>query len=389
MYRDLFLERLTERKLNPAKMTARLKAIAQVASRNSTYGVVGSLDTTNPKPEIVGENYRYCVKLRISKTSYRSEAAANERLDRVEVNIRRAAERRGWVLQNSKNEPNVFQNKPEPEKVIAAKPDFKIGNLDQSVLDNHFKGVFSRESHIRIIHSATEMAVSTGFRKRRHVLLYGKAASCKTTVFNRLKNWYEGDGTSNRVKIIDATTATKAGLETWILSNAQDGTLPEILCLEEIEKFEPNNLLCLLGVMDHRCVISRTNARIGTSSAIARLLIWATCNNARKLKEFQSGALWSRFSHQLPCTRPSRDEMLAILLNEIAEIGGNPAWAEPALNFGWDVLRTDDPRKITSLLDGRERLLDESYQIDYLTVLSAAEDKKRERRKPNFNKGAC
>jgi hypothetical protein len=384
MYRDLFLERLTERKLNPAKMTARLKVIAQVASRNSTYGVVGSLDTTNPKPEIVGENYRYCVKLRISKTSYRSEEAANDRLDRVEINIRRAAERRGWQLQNTKPEANVFEPKSEKAVVVATpKPDFKIGNLDQGVLDNHFKGVFSRESHIRIIHSATEMAVSTGFRKRRHVLLYGKAASCKTTVFNRLKNWYEGDGTSNRVKIIDATTATKAGLETWILSNAQDGTLPEILCLEEIEKFEPNNLLCLLGIMDTRALISRTNARIGTASAIARLLIWATCNNARKLKEFQSGALWSRFSHQLPCTRPSRDEMLAILLNEIAEIGGNPAWAEPALSFGWDVLRTDDPRKIISLLDGRERLLDESYQIDYLTVLSAAEDKKLERRKPH------
>jgi hypothetical protein len=102
VYRDLFLERLTERKLNPAKMTARLKAIAQVASRNSTYGVAGTLNIANPQPETVGGNYRYCVKLRISKTSYRSEAAANERLDRVEVNIRRAAERRGWQLQNTK-----------------------------------------------------------------------------------------------------------------------------------------------------------------------------------------------------------------------------------------------------------------------------------------------
>jgi hypothetical protein len=35
--------------------------------------------------------------------------------------------------------------------------------------------------------------------------------------------------------------------------------------------------------------------------------------------------------------------------------------------------------KLLHCLDGRDRLLDESYQIDYLTVIAAAEDKRKER----------
>jgi hypothetical protein len=79
-----------------------------------------------------------------------------------------------------------------------------------------------------------------------------------------------------------------------------------------------------------------------------------------------------RLTHKLECVRPGRELMRQILLREIKERQGNPAWAHPALTLGYDELRTDDPREIIGLLDGGDRLLTGEYQEDYRAIRQAA-----------------
>ncbi|MEW3709423.1 hypothetical protein QOZ51_30150, partial [Pseudomonas aeruginosa] len=81
------------------------------------------------------------------------------------------------------------------------------------------------------------------------------------TLFERFKNWFEESDGVERVKFLDATTMSKAGLENWLISAADDRMLPDILVLEEIEKKSPDNLLCLLSVMGSGYV-AKHNARV-------------------------------------------------------------------------------------------------------------------------------
>jgi hypothetical protein len=50
---------------------------------------------------------------------------------------------------------------------------------------------------------------------------------------------------------------------------------------------------------------------------------------------------------------------------------GTVAWADAALAFGWDVLGQWDIRELKGHLDGREQLLDGSWQLDQLNILEA------------------
>jgi hypothetical protein len=115
--------------------------------------------------------------------------------------------------------------------------------------------------------------------------------------------------------------------------------------------------------------LMKVNARVGRRMQQTKVVVWGTCNDAASLQKFHDGALWSRFTHKMQCPRPSRELMREILLKEVAERpDGNPAWADKALEFGWEVLKTNDPREIIGLLDGRDRLLTGEYQKDYLAV---------------------
>jgi hypothetical protein len=85
--------------------------------------------------------------------------------------------------------------------------------------------------------------------------------------------------------------------------------------------------------------------------------------------------------------------MKQILLDTVERIGGNPEWVDRAMEFAYEVMPQvvghpmDDPREIKGLLDGRDRLLDGSYQLDLLAILKAEKDevradRQRERVKP-------
>jgi MoxR-like ATPase len=139
------------------------------------------------------------------------------------------------------------------------------------------------------------------------------------------------DRVAERVGFIDMTAATKAGLETWILNQAEENLLPEILVLEEIEKCDKDNLMALGSIMASGYIM-RTNARISRVRHEVRSLIWATCNDEEALRAFRRGFIFDRFANQLYCPLPDRETLYAILLDKVKKIPrGNPLWADKAL----------------------------------------------------------
>lgn len=386
---DVLLERKTLNRINPEITRKKLKQIASVGCRNQQYGFRSRLVDIG-EPELISEygetKYRYSAKIRLD-AQCRTEDVAQRRYEKIKENIARAAEHQGWQIVGEKVATAAATNgnrishllnlcgedgeTPPPE----AKPSFIVPELTDDVLDREFAEIWERSAHIRLIHSSVERFMASGKTQASHCLLYGPPAAAKTSLFHCFKRWYEKDG-FERVAFLDAPTMSKAGFETWLLNKAKSNELPEILAIEEVEKIQPENLLCLLSVMASG-YIQRTNARIGKVDAKMPLLIWATCNDDEALMNFKKGAIWSRFTHTIPCSRPSRELMYRILLREAKKIpGGRQEWADAALKFGWDVLGLRDPRKLTGLLDGGNRLLDNSYQEDILSIMKAFEKEK-------------
>ena len=394
---DIILEKQSVHRINGEINRRKLKQIASVGCRNQQYGFSSKLvDFGEPEhifDECGQERYRYFAKIRLSEGQARSEDVAVKRYKKILENIARAALSHGWQIVGEKvrtatvtqgNRLGLFQDHlakgsshqdeaPEPESI----PPFRVPRLTPEIMEKAFQGLWERESHIRVIQASVERFVDSCKTQPSHVLLYGHPAAAKTTLFKKFKEFYEYDG-HERVAHIDAPTMTKAGFETWLLSRAKNNNLPEIVLVEEIEKVQPENLLCLLSVMASG-YIQRTNARIGKVDGQMPILVWATCNDEELLKKFARGALWSRFTHKLPCARPSRELMWKILLREVEKIpGGKPEWAEKALFFGWDNLGMRDPRAICGLLDGRDRLITGEYQEDMRAILKAFEKEKDE-----------
>jgi hypothetical protein len=268
-----------------------------------------------------------------------------------------------------------------------------VPTLTADVMATYFGGIYERDEHIRVVHAAVESFVATlnAWKQDRpvevargHVLLKGKPAGCKTTILERLKKWYEtASPGAERMTFVDTQTATRAGLENWLLEKAEQGELADIVVLEELEKQQPlDALLPLVSVMGSG-YIAKLNAWVGRRKEVANILVFATCNDEEVIRKWRNGAIWSRFAKKLHCPRPSKKLMLRILLDTVLRAGGNPDWAERALEFAYDVMpqavgfTLDDPREVKGLLDGGDRLLDGSYQRDLLAIFQAEADEKR------------
>jgi replication-associated recombination protein RarA len=120
-----------------------------------------------------------------------------------------------------------------------------LRGMTDEIIRTEFGDIIGRDAHLRIIHSATENFIKSRGVMRSHTVLYGPPGAAKTSMFLKLKDFYERDSEVERVYALDATAISKAGLENWMLDRAEDGTLPEILYLEEVEKFDLNILLPL------------------------------------------------------------------------------------------------------------------------------------------------
>ena len=156
----------------------------------------------------------------------------------------------------------------------------------------------------------------------------------------------------------DATLTTSAGA----IANFNDrDPTPRILLVEEIEKVDEKALSWLLGVLDVRGNIRKTTYH-GRTQKDAKILCIATANDIHALKRMMSGALASRFVHQLYCARPGRDLLNKILQREISAIDGNEDWIEPTLDY-LDKHHITDPRQAMAIcLTGRDRLITGEFQ---------------------------
>ncbi len=373
MHVDLVLERISSNKLNDKKLEEQVKEISTAADKrqqsNGVQGKHSKVDGPTERPD----GYFYTFKVRLVKENFRSEAAANKCLEHAKRFVLRAAENRQWKVAGDAAEV-------AERKIIAENRGIlKLSDLTDEVMTEYFSDIYERDAHVRLIHRGVQAAIKSNFEERNHTLLYGQPAAAKTILFKRLKDWYESPSPDiERVALINSVTLSKAGLETWLLEKATDGLLPEIICFDEIEKFNMENLSCLLAVMDEQAKISRTNAKIGKKEAVTKVIVWATCNDINKLQEFNRGALFSRFVKRYPCVRPSRELMIEIMIKKLEkrqERGQviNPKWAKAAVDYAFDKMLTNDPRTIQGMLDGEDALLDGSYFKD-LEAIQAAEE---------------
>lgn len=339
---------------------------------------------------------QYSAVITLTKNRYKSEDAVQRKFIKTRQIMERAARRKDWqiisdealvpgnsgeyIVVNGAGEPT---GDPAPRlssqvTIVPPKPSHfmmegaVIPALDASVMQRHFSRIYDRDAHIRIIHDNLRVAIKTGFKTRHHLLLKGPPACAKTEMFLSFIDWLGED----LIEAIDGGTMTKAGLEHLLLQKAQAGTLKPILLLEEIEKCHPENVACLIQVMDARGKIQRVNAntvRDGDGTAECKIIVWGTCNDEDELKKFHKGAIWSRFSNKMDCERPDRNLMRKILLREVEEINGKEEWVDPVLAFCFEELANiprfkddyDDPRVVRAMLVGGDRLLDGSYFSDY------------------------
>lgn len=256
-----------------------------------------------------------------------------------------------------------FKEKALADKMAPAqKFDFPL----PAEIASHFQHIYDRDAQIRMIHSSVSAAQTTNFEQRNHCLLWGKPGCGKTETILAFEKMI---GADNVIKL-DATMTTKAGAENLLL---EKDVVPPMLFIEELEKCNPLNLPWLLGILDQRGEIIKTNARIGSLRKEAKCLCVATVNNLQELTNVMSGALASRFQHKIYFPRPSRVVLEKILLREVTKIKGDVAWIKPILDYVLDVEEINDPRRAIALLDGREKWLTGDYKNDLITIKEAME----------------
>lgn len=260
----------------------------------------------------------------------------------------------------SGGEPEV----PEP----MARP---IGEINLNFPPDAFSRIYGREAQIRRLTDAVSLGRDTHWSKRKHTLFLGPPGCGKTETMLTFAHLLGEEGKA--WLWFDATGTTRAGAIEMLMRSP---TVPPVLFVEEIEKTQESSLRWLLGVMDERGEIRRTNYRVGNQVKAVKLCVVATCNNEGLLKGMDAGALYSRFANRVYCPEPSRDVLRKILQREVAELHPgedfhNDRWVEATLEFGYDKLNVRDPRELINMvLCGRDRLLDGSYQKDFEETLS-------------------
>jgi len=230
----------------------------------------------------------------------------------------------------------------------------------------YFNHIFDREHQIKIIHSALVAAKESSFVNRYHVVLQGPPGCGKSEILTALGKML-GKEHDAWMKV-DATSATEAGMQRILFESVH---IPPVLMVEEIEKTDEKSLRWMLGVLDHRAEIRKTNFHIGHKCRNVKMLCVATVNNIELFKKAMSGALYSRFAHEVYCPRPDKKTMQMILEREIAKVQGKQEWIAPTLKFCMDEQGITDPRKIVPIcLCGRDDLLNGSYQKSLLATVT-------------------
>ncbi|HEV7738605.1 MAG TPA: hypothetical protein VGO47_14690, partial [Chlamydiales bacterium] len=206
--------------------------------------------------------------------------------------------------------------------------------------------------------------------RRNHVLLYGLPACAKTQILNAVTNLLGSDA----VVRLDGTSTTPAGIYKTYFEEFGDRPEPPFVVLEESEKTEEAALRVWLGVLDDRGELRKVNFREQQVREL-KVLCLSTANDKDQFDLLMGGtpgkpgALSSRFAHQMYCQRPNEKVLRLILERDIEKNGGSLLWIDKVIELAKQ-LRTNDPRKVLSFLDGAERLMTGAYQKDILAMHS-------------------
>ncbi len=233
---------------------------------------------------------------------------------------------------------------------------------------NYFDHLFGLDAQIRILLSAVQAAADSDMENRFHSLLFGEPGTGKTDI---LRSTYRLLSDLNISCLsIDATSTTEAGMRKFLLD--EDEVMPQVILIEELEK-AVHSFKLLLGIMDDRGMVSQMNAR-RTANRRVPALILANANDYNAMIKMDSGALLSRFSNEIYCPRLDRKTLARILERDVNKVkGGDVAWIEPTLAFGFDLMGINDPRQLKRIcLCGKERLLTGKYQEDLEKTMKRA-----------------
>ncbi len=267
-----------------------------------------------------------------------------------------------WKIKSASDLLGITTKKNKESKKSNQPKDYGQIELEKNGFFDH---IYERKHHVNIVYSALEAFKDSNMRNRFHCVLHGPPGCGKSDILISVSKML---GPENEAFIkFDATSMTEAGVSKLLL---ESDFIPPVLIVEEIEKAPENHLRWLLGILDHRAEIRRTNFRIGNKARNVKMLCLATVNDLNLFKNSMSGALASRFAHEIYCPRPSRAVMEKILLREVERINGDTNWIEPTLSYCIDDKGLDDPRKVIPIcLCGREKLLTGEYQKSLNAVL--------------------
>ncbi len=368
MEKQLVVERRLKRRVEQSRVTRQIQRLCALAMKGRrgkgwTFGLSGRIR----EPKFVGGVWVYRVKIIFETTTNR--ATVVHKWPAIAKRFAEAGTASGLAVAPWRViQPEGFcgvpgdVSRPQSEAPRGSQLAEQPKTLGKIHLDGEcaFDKIFGREPHIRLIRDAIRLATETNWQKRMHTLLFGPPGSGKSEILRALASTL---GEENEAyKWFDAPTMTRAGAVEVLMKST---TIPPVLFLEEVEKVEEQALRRLLGVMDTRGVIRRTNYRVGDEARNVRMLVVATANDPAVLRSQMSGALFSRFQNRIYCAPPDRDVMRKILEREVREINGKMEWVELALRFAYDEQGLRNPRDIIATLSlGRDRLLDNSFQRD-------------------------
>lgn len=159
---------------------------------------------------------------------------------------------------------------------------------------------------------------------------------------------------------LDGTLTSQAGA---IKDITERDTIPRIIAIEEIEKADEGQLKFLLGVLDHRAEIRKTNFRCSIQRTVKSLVL-ATVNDWRLFSGMMSGALASRFGAPILCPAPDELILRKILEREVArpDVKGKPKWIDATMKYIHERGITDPRIVLQICLCGRDDLLTGKYQ---------------------------
>jgi len=301
-------------------------------------------DDNLEKPKKTAEGYTYFARFSVTCKPARARQpdVVEAQWQEIKLTIESSAKINGWEVTGQ-------DGKKVKQKEVA----FAEAKIPED-WKSHFEHLYERDDQISIVLSALQAGISTDFDDRYHVCLVGPPAGGKTEILRAVRTLLGNDA----VLEYDATATTQAGAIKDLDSRAE---IPRVLLIEELEKVDENSLRWLLGVLDHRAEIRKTNFKVNIHKSVKMLCI-STVNNYDLFLDMMSGALASRFPNHIYCPRPNRRILEQILIREVARVKGRTKWIKPTLDYA-EKNRITDPRKVISIcLCGRNDLLTGDYQ---------------------------